>query len=68
MIDSALIIGREMGFELRRVGRGRVEKCVQRAGWGWKGSEGWEGVEIWRGRYKGHTAESGHDGEEEADA
>lgn len=53
LVDSALEIGREMGFDLRRVGRGRMEKCVEKAGWGWKGGEGWEGVEIWRGRFRG---------------
>ena len=54
MVDIALKMGREMGFDLRRVGRGRVGRAVEKAGWGWEGSgRGWEGVEIWRGRWRG---------------
>jgi len=53
MVDRALEVGMEMGFDLKRVGKGRVEKVVEKAGWGWKGGEGWEGVEIWRGRLRG---------------
>ena len=52
MVDSALDMGRSMGIELKKVGKGRVEKAVEKAGWGWKAGIGWEGVEIWRGRWK----------------
>jgi len=57
MVDRALDVGKEMGFDLRRVGRGRVEKGMEKAGWG--GGEGWEGVEIWRGRWKGPERRDG---------
>lgn len=58
LIDSALEVGRSMGFELKRVGAGRVGRAVEKAGWGW-GREEWEGVEIWRGRWRGLGGERG---------
>ena len=51
-IDSALGMAADMGFNLNRVGHGRVVKVVKGAGWGWS-QEGWEGVEVWKGRWAG---------------
>jgi predicted nicotinamide N-methyase len=33
LVDGALEAGREVGFEITRVGRGRVQKALDRAGW-----------------------------------
>ena len=51
LIDSALEVGRSMGFELKRIGAGRVGRAVEKAGWRW-GREEWEGVEIWKARFR----------------
>jgi hypothetical protein len=51
MIDSALDVGREMGFELKRIGAGRVGKAVENAGWRWEKRD-WEGVEIWKAKLR----------------
>ena len=50
MVDSALQTARDMGFELKRVGHGRVAKAVRAAGCGWS-DEIWAGIEVWKGRF-----------------
>ncbi|KAK8846844.1 hypothetical protein IAR55_005932 [Kwoniella newhampshirensis] len=50
LISQALEHGRKRGFELKKVGRKRVGKEVER--WGWK-SEDWEGVEVWKAKWRG---------------
>ena len=52
LVDQALETARSMGFELKRVGNGRVAKAVRATGWGWR-DESWAGIEVWKGRYKG---------------
>lgn len=49
MIAQALDVGRAMGWILKRVPDTRVQKGVEKAGWGWGRAE-WEGVEVWKGR------------------
>lgn len=51
LIASALAIGAEMGFEMRRVPQSKLSKGLKEAGWGW-GREEWEGVEVWKGSFK----------------
>lgn len=34
LVDAALQQAREMGFDTKRVGQGRIGKCLQKAGWG----------------------------------
>lgn len=53
LIDSALERAKEVGFDVKRVSKGRVAKAVSKA-WGWeKDDEGWEGIEIWRWKWRG---------------
>ncbi|WWD22097.1 hypothetical protein CI109_106586 [Kwoniella shandongensis] len=50
LIAQALEEGRQRGFELKKIGKKRVGKELER--WGWK-SEDWEGVEIWKAKWRG---------------
>ncbi|WVW78573.1 hypothetical protein I302_100529 [Kwoniella bestiolae CBS 10118] len=52
LIDAALDLGREMGFELKKVNRSRLSREMQSSKWGWKGDD-WEGVEVWKCRWRG---------------
>jgi hypothetical protein len=51
-ITEALQVGRDAGWSLKRVPDTRVQKAVEKAGWGW-GRADWEGVEVWKGRLGG---------------
>ncbi|KAL0240299.1 hypothetical protein I308_106549 [Cryptococcus tetragattii IND107] len=48
-ISSALDIGRQKGFELKKIAARRVARDIER--WGWV-KDDWEGVEVWKGRWK----------------
>lgn len=50
MVDTALSRAAEFGLHLKRVGHGRVAKCVEKTGWGWA-EEDWQGVEVYKGRW-----------------
>ncbi|OXH33119.1 hypothetical protein J008_03093 [Cryptococcus neoformans] len=49
-ISRALDIGRQKGFELKKIAVRRVARDVER--WGWS-REDWEGIEVWKGRWNG---------------
>lgn len=49
-ISRALEIGRQKGFELKKIAVRRVARDVER--WGWS-REDWEGIDVWKGRWKG---------------
>lgn len=52
VVEHALEMAREEGFECKRVSGGRIKKCMDSCGVKWE-REDWAGVQIWRLRYKG---------------
>jgi len=55
LVDSALEAASGYGIIFKRIGHGRVVRCVEKTGWGWN-EEDWEGVEVYRGRWTGGVA------------
>lgn len=66
LVDSALEAASGYGIIFKRIGNGRVVRCVEKTGWGWN-EEDWEGVEVYRGRWTGGEvgAASGKEGRAE---
>ncbi|KAK4685099.1 hypothetical protein P7C73_g5059, partial [Tremellales sp. Uapishka_1] len=52
LINHAMGKAKEMGFDFKKISAGRLQKCLDKTGWGWKGHD-WEGGEIWKGRWRG---------------
>ena len=53
LIASALEAAKAMGFSLKKIAAGRMEKALGKSGWGWEDKSEWEGIEIWKWKYAG---------------
>ena len=53
LIAHSLALAKEMGFSLKKIALGRVDKALGKSGWGWEDREEWEGIEIWKWKFGG---------------
>lgn len=53
LIAHSLALAKEMGFSLKKIALGRVDKTLGKSGWGWEDREEWEGIEIWKWKFGG---------------
>ena len=53
LIAHSLDLAKEMGFSLKKIAGGRVDKALGKSGWGWTDREEWEGIEIWKWKFGG---------------
>lgn len=52
VIECALELAKEEGFDCKKVPNGKIRKCLDTGGFKWE-KEDWEGVELWRWVFKG---------------